>query len=146
MANQLPLNGQRYTRPLAKCVDLQRIRDWIPEEARRRIEITSAWKIIKNHYCAALVGRGVCPIECGSCRETLVGMFGFEADVRNPEATLTWRAKDRSAQRIEELIAAQKQEERAEFPSLETDPDPLASLFPKKKADNLFLEMDADYL
>ncbi len=52
---------------------------------------------------------------------------------------------------IEELIAKQKQEEMDDFPALETrnwrsgDPDPLASLFPKKKVENLFLELDKDY-
>lgn len=154
MAQQSLTNGQRYSRPLAKCVDIQHIREWIPEAARRRIEVPTAWAIIKTHYCAALVGRGVCPIECSNCRETLVSMFGLE-EAKNPEALLTWRAKDRSAKRIEELIAAQKHEEaqhsRMEFPPLETcngssaDPNPLASLFPKKKVDNLFLEMEKDY-
>ena len=146
MAKQSPLNGQRYTRPLAKCVDVKKIRDWIPEEARRRVDITSAWTIIKNHYCAALVGRGVCPIECGNCREEIISLFGLK-DAKNPEALLTWRAKDRSAVMIEELIAAQKREPANKFPAMETDPDPLASLFSQKKVgDNLFLEMDADYL
>ena len=144
MDHQTPLNGQRYTRPLAKCVDVQCIRDWIPEEARRRVDITNAWTIIKCHYCAALVGRGVCPIECGNCREVILSMFGLD-EAKNPEALLTWRAKDRSAARIEELIEAQKREERAEFPAMETDPDPLASLFAKPKGDNLFLELEKDY-
>ena len=150
MASHLPLSGQNFTRPLAKCVDVKKIRDWIPEEARRRIGISSAWTIIKNHYCAALVGRGVCPIECTNCREALISLFSLE-DAKNPEALLTWRAKDRSAVMIEELIAAQKREPAdrvvptAEFPAMETDP--LASLFPPKKVgDNLFLEMDADYI
>lgn len=142
MANQYP-NTQHRSRLLAKCVDVKRIRDWIPEKDRRQVDITTAWTVIKNHYCAALVGRGVCPVDCTLCRETITSMFGLDA-AANPEALLTWRAKDRGAAMIENLIAAQKCEHP--FPALETEHDPLAALFPKKQTGNLFEALQKDYL
>lgn len=126
-------------RTLAKCVDVKRVRDWAPEP--RRIDLAEAWTIIKNHYCAALVARGVCPVECEDCRGAIVSMFDDFDDARNPEALLTYRAKDRSARRIESLIAAQKREV---FPALETR-DPIGALFHKKQPENLFLELLKDY-
>jgi hypothetical protein len=125
-------------------VDAKFILEWVPQQARSRVDAKTAWRIIKTHYCAALVGRGVCPIQCENCREAILSMFRLQK-ARVPEALLTWLAKDRSAAMIEKLIAAQKNERLEEFPSQETSSDPFASLFPRKKGDNLFLEMEKDY-
>lgn len=119
----------------AKCVDVKRLRDWVA--APRKVDLSSAWRIIRNHYCAALVGRGVCPVQCEQCREAITSMFRLE-EARNPEALLTWLAKDVSAAAIERLIAAEKA-----FPALESQT--IADLFPRKSPDNLFLAMLADY-
>lgn len=145
MNNHSQLPGQHYTRPLAKCIEAQFIREWVAEQDLRRVHITQALNVIKVHYCAALVGRGVCPIDCANCREAITSMFPL-TEARNPVALLTWRAKDRSAAMIEKLIEAQKNEPMEEFPSQETPTDdPFYALRPKQKAENLFLEMEQDY-
>lgn len=118
-------------------MDRKKLLDWVEEPLRRRVYLGDAWQIIKRHYCAALVGRGVCPGDCEKCREAIVSLFGFDG-AKNPEALLTWRAKDRSAVMIERLIADEK------FPVLETK-NTLDTLFPKKRGENLFLEMAQDY-
>lgn len=137
MANT-PSMGRR--RPPAKCVDVKFLRDWVPEMARRRVDLSTAWGIIQKQYCAALVGRGVCPVECQVCREALVKIFELDK-ATNPEALLTWRAKEQSAIMIETLI------EQDQFPMLETEGhhDPLAALFQKPSDDNLFLSLAKEY-
>src|SRR5689334_11044735 len=101
-----PMTNQIYQRPLVKCLDENFIRKWVPEPARRRINIVQAYWIIRVQYCGALVSRGVCPVDCLLCQETVVSMFDLE-NAKNPEALLTWIAKDMSAARIETLIEAQ---------------------------------------
>ncbi len=136
MSNSAMLSSRSSVRPLQKCVDVKHIRDWVAEPDRRRIDIVHAWTIVKNNYCAALVSRGVCPIQCETCKEPIISMFGFEG-ATSPAGVLTWRAKDRSAKMIEHLIAAQKE---AEFQAQESDQSPealYASLFRKKDIDPL---------
>lgn len=132
-----------YHMTLVKCVDVKRVRDWVSQEKRRRVDLTEAWKIIKVQYCAALVGRGVCPVECDNCREAIISMFDLE-EAKNPEALLTWMAKDRSAQEIERLIAAQKTERARKFPTQETHPVDALFHHPDKPT-NLFLDLIGDY-
>lgn len=141
--------SQYGTKPLQKCVDVKNIRDWVPMSARQRIDLTKAWGIIRDQFCAAVVARGVCPIQCERCKHELVDLFRLEK-AGNPEALLTWLAKDHSARWIEKLIAAEKA-----FPAQETaswlrqlhsqNEDPLESLFPKREPANFFEELRKDY-
>lgn len=121
--------------PLLRSVDIQQIQDWVPEAARRRIDLSKAWGIIRDHFCAALVTRGVCPAQCERCREELVDLFRLDS-AGSPAALLTWLAKDHSARMIERLITAQKEAEFQARESQDTTPQALyASLFPKRDTD-----------
>ncbi len=142
-------NRQGSTRPLDKCIDIKHIRDWVPQEARYRIDLTTAWRIIKREFCAAVVSRGVCPVVCERCREEIIDLFRLEK-AEKPEALLTWLAKDHSARWIEKLIAAEKVSERGsldpQFPAMETPQQAYDGLFPTRGEEaNLFLELLKDY-
>lgn len=150
MPNNPALPSRPTPKPLQKCVDVQHIRDWVPEAARRRVDLTKAWRIIRDQFCAAVVGRGVCPIVCERCREEIIDLFRLER-AGNPEALLTWLAKDHSARWIENLIAAEKARERGSFdpvfPAQETQTpqDVYDALFPKREPVNIFLALLKDY-
>lgn len=144
----MPNNSAFYsdfgTKPLQKCVEINSIKEWVPEQDRRRIDILQAWRIIKSQFCAALVARGVCPIQCERCRAEIVDLFRLK-EAQNPERLLTWLAKDHAARWIEKLIAEQKLTEQ--FPAQEslTPAQTYANLFPQAEPQNLFLEMLKDY-
>jgi hypothetical protein len=139
--NRLPLNYG--VKPLQKCVDVKLIRDWVSPQARVRIDLTQAWTIIKDQFCAAVYARGVCPIQCERCREQIVDLFRLE-QATNPEALLTWLAKDHAAKWIEKLIAAEKEQD---FPTQETlqtqlsDEQLYHGLFPVEKAIDIYEEL-----
>ncbi len=141
MPNNIPYS-RPGTRPLLRCVDVKQIRDWVPPEARHRINLTTAWSIIKREFCGAVVARGVCPDVCERCRGEIVDLFRLEK-AGSPEALLTWLAKDHSARWIEKLIAEEKGRET--FPAQGTPEQALDNLFPKREPGNLFLEMLKDY-
>ena len=127
-------------RPTERSVTMKLLREWVPDAARGTISPYEAWRIIRAQYCRALIGRGVCPLECEQCRAEIVDMFRLER-AENPARLLTWLAKDHSARMIEKLIAAEK-----DFPAHETPPDPFNALFPKREPENLFLELLKDYV
>ena len=128
--------------PIPKCVDMRNLREWVTDPSRGRIALPAAWAIIRDHFCAAVVARGVCPVHCERCRKELTDLFRLEK-AEKPEALLTWLAKDHSARWIEKLIALEKSSEQ--FPAQETDRDTYASLFPKRGDVNIFLELLKDY-
>ena len=143
MPDNQPPSSLGQTRPLiVKSVDVKNIRDWVSPEARYRIDLTTAWGIIKREFCGAVVARGVCPIECERCRGEIVDLFRLEK-AGNPEALLTWLAKDHSARWIEKLIAEEKRREN--LPAQESPQQAYDGLFPKREPGNLFLEMMKDY-
>lgn len=116
-----PILPTASLKPIAKCIDIKNLRDWIPEPKRRRVGLRAAWERIKKHYCAALVGRGVCPVQCELCKEHLLSIFDMSEDrspIRDPEALLTYRAKEESTKVIEERIAQEHRNEQ--FLTLET--------------------------
>lgn len=130
------------SKPFLKCIDAKYLREWVDEKARRRINLHTAWSIIRSQYCAAVVARGVCPIDCENCREEIVSLFRLE-QAENPEALLTWLAKDHSTRFIEKQIAAEKAGEQ--FPALESAEELYAQLFPKRGEDDLFAQLMKEY-
>ena len=127
-----------HCRALPKCVDVKKIRDWMPDEAKKLIDVTSAWQIISRHFCGAVVARGVCPIDCERCKVEIVDLFRL-GEAKSPKGLLTWLAKDHSARHIERLIAAEKEE--GHFPAMESQ-DEFATLFPSRRGEtNPFLDL-----
>jgi hypothetical protein len=82
------------------------------------------------------------------CKGEIVDLFRLQ-NATNPEALLTWLAKDHAARWIEKRIAAEKVSEQ--FPRqqgcrvMETPPQAYDRLFPIKNQLNPFIELLQEY-
>ncbi len=110
----------------ALTLNIEHIREWVPEQTRKRVNIAKALDIIRREFCTRVYTRGVCPQDCLVCRREIIDLFRLE-QAKKPEALLTWLAKDHSARWIEKLILA---EDASEFLSPET---------PEQEYDRLFM-------
>jgi hypothetical protein len=138
-----PQSSSREPAPRLKHIAIQSIRDWVPAQDRSEIDIAQAWKIICREYCAALVSRGVCPIDCERCKVEIVDLFRLKG-AKKPAALLTWLAKDHSARMIEKLIEAEKAAEQ--FGAMGTLQDDYDRLFPDRRAgQHTFFDVLRDY-
>ena len=63
--------------------------------------------IISRNYCDPLKLQGICPQECEHCELHLTKMLQL-SEARNPEALLTWLARDEKAAMIEEFQEARR--------------------------------------
>ncbi len=131
-------------RPVQKRLSMALVLQWLPEDKRFGITPHEIYHMVGNKYCASLVQRGFCPVDCARCELQILDCFRELDKARNREAVASYRLKDHAA-RMAEMVSEQRRRQ-TQLPALETPQAVYDALFPDRRGEvNLFEELAKQY-